>query len=120
PETRGDQWCAVSLGRRLCNVVSCVQSQLIAWGMYTDDQCSPISATCLCPAMPAVSANQCHLPVPIIATSVPHISAYQCTSMPHISSHLSCLSVSPISASQCHLSIPVSAAYQCSPVLPIS
>ncbi|CAI9559161.1 unnamed protein product [Staurois parvus] len=33
--------------------------------------------------------------------------------MPHISVHLSCLSVSPISASQCHLSMPVSATYQC-------
>ncbi|CAI9593676.1 unnamed protein product [Staurois parvus] len=53
--------------------------------------------------------------------------------MPHISAHLSCLSVSPISAacqfpvtaayqcasvlpnsaSQCHLTVPVSAAYQC-------
>ncbi|CAI9574648.1 unnamed protein product, partial [Staurois parvus] len=66
--------------------------------------------------MPAVSANECHLPVPISAhhtTSIPHISAYQCTSMPHISAHLSCLSVSPISASQCHLSVPVNATYQC-------
>ncbi|CAI9557847.1 unnamed protein product, partial [Staurois parvus] len=60
---------------------------------------------------------------------MPHISAYQCTSMPHISAHLSCLSMSPISANQCHLSVlpsvlpisasqcrlsvPVSAAYQC-------
>ncbi|CAI9598198.1 unnamed protein product, partial [Staurois parvus] len=33
--------------------------------------------------------------------------------MPHISAHLSCLSVSPISASQCHLSMPISATYQC-------
>ncbi|CAI9591720.1 unnamed protein product [Staurois parvus] len=51
--------------------------------------------------------------------------------MPHISAHLSCLSVSPInasqcqstyqcrlsvlpnSASQCHLTVPVSASYQC-------
>ncbi|CAI9552473.1 unnamed protein product, partial [Staurois parvus] len=33
--------------------------------------------------------------------------------MPHISAHLSCLSVSPISASQCHLSMPVSATCQC-------
>ncbi|CAI9539057.1 unnamed protein product, partial [Staurois parvus] len=70
------------------------------------------SATCKCPLVPAVSAHPCHLPVPISATSMPH-SAYQCTSMPHISAHLSCLSVSPISASQCHLSVPVSAAYQC-------
>ncbi|CAI9582136.1 unnamed protein product [Staurois parvus] len=53
---------------------------------------------------------------------MPHISAYQCTSMPHISAHLSCLSVSPISASQCHLSMPVSATHQCcqSSVPPIS
>ncbi|CAI9608947.1 unnamed protein product [Staurois parvus] len=66
--------------------------------------------------MPAVSAHQCHLPVPISASSMPHISAYQCTSLPHISAHLSCLSVPTISASQCHLSMPViSAAYQCHP-----
>ncbi|CAI9545747.1 unnamed protein product [Staurois parvus] len=52
---------------------------------------------------------------------MPHISAYQCTSVPHISSHLSCPSVSPISASQCHLSMPIiSAAYQCASVPPIS
>ncbi|CAI9613157.1 unnamed protein product [Staurois parvus] len=51
---------------------------------------------------------------------MPYISAYQCTSIPHISAHLSCLSVSPISASQCHLSMPVSAAYQCRSVPPIS
>ncbi|CAI9570343.1 unnamed protein product [Staurois parvus] len=44
---------------------------------------------------------------------MPHISAYQCTSMPHISAHLSCLSVSPISDSQCHLSMLISAANQC-------
>ncbi|CAI9548332.1 unnamed protein product, partial [Staurois parvus] len=96
--------------------ISCVQSQLIAWGIYTDhqgpdDQCSPISATCQCPSMPAVSAHQCHLPVAISASTIPHISAYQCTSMPHISAHLSCLSVPPINATQCHLSVPVSAAY---------
>ncbi|CAI9552011.1 unnamed protein product [Staurois parvus] len=33
--------------------------------------------------------------------------------MPHISAHLSCLSMSPINASQCCLSVPVSATYQC-------
>ncbi|CAI9595972.1 unnamed protein product [Staurois parvus] len=34
--------------------------------------------------------------------------------MPHISAHLSCLSVSTISASQCHLSVlTISATYQC-------
>ncbi|CAI9560929.1 unnamed protein product, partial [Staurois parvus] len=58
--------------------------------------------------MPAVSAHQCHLPVPISASSMPHISAYQCASMLHISAHLSCLSVSPIIASQKNLSMPVS------------
>ncbi|CAI9553228.1 unnamed protein product, partial [Staurois parvus] len=63
--------------------------------------------------MPPVSAHQCHLPVPISASSMPHICAYQCASMPHISAHLSCLSVLPINASQCRLSVPVSAAYQC-------
>ncbi|CAI9559899.1 unnamed protein product, partial [Staurois parvus] len=63
--------------------------------------------------MPAVSAHQYHLPVPISATSKTRISAYQCTSMPHVNAHMSCLSVSPISASQCHLSMPVSATYQC-------
>ncbi|CAI9536781.1 unnamed protein product [Staurois parvus] len=77
--------------------------------------------------MPAVSAHKCHLPVPISATSMPHISAYQCTSIPHISAHLSCISVSLISASQCHLpvpphqchlSVPISTAYQCPSLQP--
>ncbi|CAI9546103.1 unnamed protein product, partial [Staurois parvus] len=68
---------------------------------------------CVAPAVPPVSVHQCQLSVPISAISMPHFSAYQCTSMPHISAHLSCLSVSPINASQCHLSVPVSAAYQC-------
>ncbi|CAI9617052.1 unnamed protein product, partial [Staurois parvus] len=85
----------------------------------TDDQCALMIS--VAPAVPPVSAHQCLVPVPISATSVPHISAYQCTSMPHISAHLSCLSVSPISASQCHLSVlPISATYQCQPVPPIS
>ncbi|CAI9552786.1 unnamed protein product [Staurois parvus] len=49
---------------------------------------------------------------------MPHISAYQCTSMPHISAHLSCLSMSPISASQCHLPMPISATYECCQSVP--
>ncbi|CAI9590829.1 unnamed protein product [Staurois parvus] len=71
----------------------------------------------------SISAHQCYMPVPISATSMPHNSAYQCTSMPNISAHLSCLSMSPICASQCRLSEcltvlsrlsePASAAYQC-------
>ncbi|CAI9534449.1 unnamed protein product, partial [Staurois parvus] len=99
---------------RLGHVISCVQSQLITDHQGTDDQCAlmiciaPAVPPVKCPSVPAVSAHPCHLPVPISATSMPHISAYQCTSMPRISAHLSCLSVLPISASQCHLSMPVS------------
>ncbi|CAI9581123.1 unnamed protein product [Staurois parvus] len=66
----------------------------------TDDQCALMIS--VAPEVPPVSAHQCHVPVPISATSMPHISAY-----------LSCLSMSPISASQCHLSMPISATYQC-------
>ncbi|CAI9588132.1 unnamed protein product, partial [Staurois parvus] len=77
--------------------------------MYTDhqstgDQCALM--ICVAPAVPPVSVHQCQLSVLIHATC-------QCTSMPHISAHLSCLSVSPTSASQCDLSMPVSATYQC-------
>ncbi|CAI9545280.1 unnamed protein product, partial [Staurois parvus] len=71
-----------------------------------------ISATCQCPAVPAVSAHQCHVPVPISATSMPHISAYhipvhinatyQCSSeLPFNVTH-QCQSVPPINANQCH------------------
>ncbi|CAI9574023.1 unnamed protein product [Staurois parvus] len=84
----------------------------------TDDQCALM--ICVAPSVPDVSAYPCHLPMPISATSMLHFSAYHCTPMPHISAHLSCLSVSPISASQCRLSGPVSAAFQCSLVLSIS
>ncbi|CAI9538621.1 unnamed protein product, partial [Staurois parvus] len=74
--------------------------------------------------MPAFSAHQCHLPVPIRASSMPHISAYHCTSMPHISAHLSFLSVSPISATsatyQCQSVPPISAIYECCLSVPIS
>ncbi|CAI9586258.1 unnamed protein product, partial [Staurois parvus] len=82
--------------------------------MYTDHQSTDDQT----PAEPPVSVHQCQLSVLIHVTcqcsSVP-ISA---TSMPHISAHLSCLSVSPISASQCHLSMPVSATYQCCQSVP--
>ncbi|CAI9593738.1 unnamed protein product [Staurois parvus] len=70
--------------------------------------------------MPAISAHQCHLPEPISATTMPHISStYQCPSeLLFSATYQCCQSVSPISAaSQCHLSVlpvmPVSAAYQC-------
>ncbi|CAI9574582.1 unnamed protein product, partial [Staurois parvus] len=112
---------------QLGHVISCVQSQLITWDMYTDhqgtdDQCALMIS--VAPEVPPVSAEHCHVPVPIIATSMPDISAYQCTSMPHISAHLSCPSVSPINASQCHLSCqsvpPISAANQCCLSVPVS
>ncbi|CAI9554669.1 unnamed protein product, partial [Staurois parvus] len=109
---------------RLGHVIGCVQSQLIAWDIYTDhqstdDQCALMIS--VAPEVPPVSVHHCQLSVPISATSMPHISAYQCTSMPHISAHLSCLAVSPISASQCHLSVlPISATYQCQSGPPIS
>ncbi|CAI9575829.1 unnamed protein product, partial [Staurois parvus] len=109
---------------RLGHVISCVQSQLITWDMYTDhqgtdDQCALMIS--VAPAVPPVKVHQCQLSVPISATSMPHISAYQCTSMPHISAHLSFLSVSSISASQCHLSMPpISAANQCRLSVPVS
>ncbi|CAI9609154.1 unnamed protein product, partial [Staurois parvus] len=69
----------------------------------TDDQCALMIS--VAPKVPPVSVHQCQQSV--------LISAHQCTSMPHISAHLSCLSMSPISASQCHLSMPISATYQC-------
>ncbi|CAI9571107.1 unnamed protein product, partial [Staurois parvus] len=95
------------------HVISCVQSQLITDYQGTDDQCALMIS--VAPAVPPVSVHQCLVPVPISATSMPDISGYQCTSMPHISAHLSCLSVSPISASQCH-QCRISAAYQCQSV----
>ncbi|CAI9590466.1 unnamed protein product, partial [Staurois parvus] len=86
----------------------------------TDDQFALMIS--VAPGVPPGSVYQCHLPVPISTTSMPHISAYQCTSVPHISAHLSCLSVSPINASQYHLSVLpiISATYQCTSVPPIS
>ncbi|CAI9545915.1 unnamed protein product, partial [Staurois parvus] len=59
----------------------------------------PISDAYQCPSVPPSNSNQCHLSVP-------------CTSMPHISAHLSCFSVLPVSATYQCLSVPVSAAYQ--------
>ncbi|CAI9595966.1 unnamed protein product, partial [Staurois parvus] len=107
----------------LIHVISCVQSQLITDHQSTDDQCALMIS--VAPAVPAVSVHHCQLSVLISAMcqcpSMPHISAFQYTLMPHISSHLSCLSLSPISANQWHLSVlPISATYQCQSVPPIS
>ncbi|CAI9618460.1 unnamed protein product, partial [Staurois parvus] len=71
------------------------------------------------PEVPPVRVHRCQLnSATCQCPSVPHISVYQCTSMPQISAHLSCPSVSPIKSvppinanqppisavSQCHLS----------------
>ncbi|CAI9540435.1 unnamed protein product [Staurois parvus] len=97
---------------------SCDQLCPITGDMYTDhqstdDQCALMIS--VAPAVPPVSVHQCQLSVlihvtchcPAVATSMPHISAYQCTSMPHISAHLSCLSVSPISAASATYAMPI-------------
>ncbi|CAI9577596.1 unnamed protein product, partial [Staurois parvus] len=114
---------------RLGHVISCVQSQLIARDIYTghqstDDQCALMIS--VAPAVPPVSVHQCLLSVLISAScqcpsTILPISAYQCTSMPHISAHLSCFqcnpSVPPINVNQCHLSVlPIIATYQCQSV----
>ncbi|CAI9621217.1 unnamed protein product, partial [Staurois parvus] len=102
--------CSVSLGHsgspinrksrrcRLGHVISCVQSQLISWDIYTDhqgtdDQCA--LTICVAPAVPPVSVHQCQLSVLIHATS-------QCPSVPH-QCHISL----PTSAHQCHISVPI-------------
>ncbi|CAI9547967.1 unnamed protein product, partial [Staurois parvus] len=105
------------------HVISCVQSQLITWDMYTDhqstdDQCALM--ICVTPAVPHVSVHQCQLSVLIHATCQCPSVQHQChisvpisaTSMSHISAHLSCLLVSPISATcQCP-SVPPASAHQ--------
>ncbi|CAI9568006.1 unnamed protein product, partial [Staurois parvus] len=62
---------------RLGHAISCVQSQLISWDMYTDhqgtdDQCALMIS--VAPAVPPVSVHQCQLSVLINAT-------YQCPSV---------------------------------------
>ncbi|CAI9545703.1 unnamed protein product, partial [Staurois parvus] len=129
---------------QLGHVISCVQSQLITWDMYTDhqgtdDQCALMIS--VAPEVPPVSVHQCQQSVLISATcqflSVPHHATYQCPSelpfnvthqcqsVPPINAKSSatyqcCQSVRPISASQCLLSVRISAAYQCQSVPPIS
>ncbi|CAI9563056.1 unnamed protein product, partial [Staurois parvus] len=117
---------------RLGHVISCVQSELITWDMYTnhqstDDQCALM--ICVAPAAPPVSVHQCQLSalihatcqcpsVPISATSMPQ---YQCPSELPFSVTHQCQSVPPINASQCHLLVVlIGAIYQCQSVPPIS
>ncbi|CAI9554545.1 unnamed protein product, partial [Staurois parvus] len=56
----------------LCHVISCVQSQLITWGIYTDHQ-GTVSAAYQCSSVLPVSAHQCHLTVPVTAAYECHI-----------------------------------------------
>ncbi|CAI9579143.1 unnamed protein product, partial [Staurois parvus] len=102
---------------RLGHVISCVQSQLITWDMYTDhqgtdDQCALMIS--VAPKVPPVSVHQCQQSELISATchcpSVPHQcipvhikATYQCPSeLPFNVTH-QCQSVPPINAYQCHL-----------------
>ncbi|CAI9593829.1 unnamed protein product [Staurois parvus] len=59
----------------------------------TDDQCALMIS--VAPEVPPVSAHQCHVPVPISATSQCLSAPHQC----HISVHTS--------AHQCHISVPI-------------
>ncbi|CAI9603988.1 unnamed protein product, partial [Staurois parvus] len=111
---------------RLGHVISCVQSQLITWDIYTDhqstdDQCALMIS--VAPEVPPVSVHQCQLSVLIHATcqwpsvhinatyqcpsELPFSVTHHCQSMP-ISTTYQCQSVPPISASQCHLSVHIS------------
>ncbi|CAI9588226.1 unnamed protein product, partial [Staurois parvus] len=96
---------------RLGHVISCVQSQLITWDMYTDhqgtDQC--VLMISVAPAAPPVSGHQCLVPVPYQCLPV-HQSTYQCPSELPFSVTDQCQSVPPINANQCRLTVPVSAA----------
>ncbi|CAI9541493.1 unnamed protein product, partial [Staurois parvus] len=76
---------------RLRHVISCVQSQLITWDMYTDnkgtdDQCALMIS--VASAVPPVSVHQCLMSVLISASCQCHISV-------HTSAH------------QCHISVPI-------------
>ncbi|CAI9574312.1 unnamed protein product, partial [Staurois parvus] len=73
-----------------------------------------ISAAYQCASVPPISSRQCRLTVP--CQSVPPNSAiYQCCLSMPISATYQCLL---ISAHQCHLSVSISAAYQCPSLQP--
>ncbi|CAI9566051.1 unnamed protein product, partial [Staurois parvus] len=109
---------------RLSHVISCVQSQLITWDMYTvhqgtDDQCALMIS--VAPTVPAVSVHQCHINATYQCLPVHMNATYQCPSELPFSATHQCQSVPPINANQCHLSVlPISATYLCASVPPIS
>ncbi|CAI9534512.1 unnamed protein product [Staurois parvus] len=80
--------------RQLGHLISCVQSQLITWDMYTDDQCALMIS--VAPKVPSVSVHQCQL-------SMLNSATCQCPSVPHHHCHISV----PTSAHQCHISVPI-------------
>ncbi|CAI9550253.1 unnamed protein product, partial [Staurois parvus] len=97
---------------RLGHVISCVQSQLITWYMYTDhqgtdDQCALMIS--VAPEVPPVSAHQCQCP------SVPHASAHQC----HISATYQCIPVH-INATYQYIPVHINATYHCPSELPFN
>ncbi|CAI9606827.1 unnamed protein product, partial [Staurois parvus] len=86
-----------------------------------DDLCSPSSATCQCPSVPAVSAHPCHLPVPYISAHLSCLSESPISASQPPATCQCCQSVPPNSASQCRLSVPyMSAAFQCPSVMPVN
>ncbi|CAI9590107.1 unnamed protein product, partial [Staurois parvus] len=131
----GDQRCAVSLGHsrssihgksrrcRLGHVISCVQSQLITWDMYTDhqstdDQCALMVS--VAPAVPPASAHQCHSNATYQCLPVHINTTYQCPSELPFSATHQCQSVTPINANQCHLLVLPNSASQCRLTVPVS
>ncbi|CAI9545248.1 unnamed protein product, partial [Staurois parvus] len=100
------------------HVISCVQSQLITWDIYTDHQGTDDQCTLrisVAPAVTPVSVHQCLVSVLISALCQCHINAtYQCPSeLPFSISH-QCQSVLPVNAHQCHLPVPPISAHHCS------
>ncbi|CAI9543881.1 unnamed protein product, partial [Staurois parvus] len=92
---------------RLSHVISCVQSQLITDHQGTDDQCALMIS--VASEVPPVSADQCHVPVPISATCQCHINAtYQCIPV-HINATY-----------QCPSELPFNVTHQCQSVPPIN
>ncbi|CAI9598391.1 unnamed protein product, partial [Staurois parvus] len=87
---------------RLCHVISCVQSQLITWDMYTDHQCTD---------------DQCALMISV-APEVPLVSAHQCQC--HINATHKCIPVHINATYQCPSELPFNVTHQCQSVLPIS
>ncbi|CAI9606470.1 unnamed protein product, partial [Staurois parvus] len=109
--------------RRFGHVISCVQSQLITWEMYTDDQGTDDQCALMISVaaeVPAVSNHQCHINATYQCLPVHITATYQCPSELPFSVTHQCQSEPLINANKCRLSVLVSVAYQCASVPPIS